>query len=186
MKLKNRIRGTKNSKKKSFINGHTKLNKKYLLIIILLFIFSMGCSYAILSKKLTVGGKATIYDNKILKIVDISVASKTTGAINLYYPTYYELTPTFNLCLEGKSDSITYLITIKNNSSNDKVLNSVSIDNINNNDITYTLENISIKDVVQSNTGKTFKIKIKYKDEVTEINNTCVGISINFDFIDSD
>lgn len=178
MKTQNRMKRKKNSKKKIFINGRLRLDKFYLFAsAFLLVLIGMNVGYAIYNNKIE-------RQNKIdVEILDVSIYSKTIGATSLYNPTYQNLSTSLNLCLSSKTDSITYLVTIKNNADESVILKDILINNTNNSDITFMTQNMEPDDFLPAKTAKTIKIKVTYKDNLETISNKCVGMTLNLNFI---
>lgn len=167
------------NKRKRFINGHLRLDKLYIIVFFVLAIFiTMRCGYAYVNRI-----KPKI-DIKKTEVTDVSTYKKTSGAKSIYEPTFYKNKVSFNLCLSEKNDYITYLVVLKNYYKQDQKLNKISLETTNNNSITYELENIKINDVVRKDNGAILKIKIKYIDDLEQISNKCVGMTLKLDFID--
>lgn len=177
MQPKNKIRRKRNSKKKRFINGHLKLDKMYLFLsAFLLVLIGTNVGYAIYNNKIEESQRIDV------KILDVSIYSKTIGATNLYEPSFQDKSISLNLCLSKKTDSITYLVTIKNYEEENIILESTSLNNTNNESFTYAIENLYEGEILPTNTAKTIKVKVIYNDETQTITNKCVGMSINFNY----
>ena len=170
----------KKNKRKRFINGHLRLDRLYVIIPVVLILFiTMKGTYAYIN---IINTKIDI--NKT-EVTDVSIYKKTSGANNLYNPTFHDNKVSFNLCLSNKNDYITYLVTLKNYKNKDQRLNKVSLETTNNNSITYELESFNLNDTIKSSSGAMVKIKIKYLNELEKISNKCVGMTLKLDFIDN-
>lgn len=69
--------------------------------------------------------------------------------------------------LEGPSDELSYVITVKNNGTYDAVLDNVNID-YKKDDLKFEFESIKEGDILEKNTFKTFKIVVRYSDEIKD------------------
>lgn len=69
--------------------------------------------------------------------------------------------------LEGPSDELSYIVTVKNNGTYDAVLEKINID-YKKNDLKFELESIKEGDILEKNTFKTFKIVVRYSDEIKD------------------
>ena len=177
MQPKTRMRRKRNSKKRRFINGHLRLDKMYLFLsAFLLVLIGTNVGYAIYNNKIEESMKIEA------KILDVSIYSKTIGATNLYEPSYQDKSISLNLCLSKKTDSITYLVTIKNYEEENIVLEDILLNNTNNEAFTYVIENAHKGEILPSQTAKTIKVKVIYNNESTTTSNKCVGMSINVNF----
>ena len=177
MQPKTRMKRKKNSKKKRFINGHLRLDKMYLFLsAFLLVLIGTNVGYAIYNNKIEESRKIEA------KILDVSIYSKTIGATNLYEPSFQDKSISLNLCLSKKTDSITYLVTVKNYEEENIVLEDIVLNNTNNDSITYIIENVHEGEILPAQTAKTIKVKVVYDHDTETITNKCVGMSINFMF----
>ena len=69
--------------------------------------------------------------------------------------------------LEGPSDRVYYIITVRNNGTYDALLDNIDID-YKKNDLKFEFENIKEGDILERNTFKTFKLIVKYNDDVKD------------------
>lgn len=184
MKFRNRIKRERKSKKLSFINGHLKLNKKHILIFLFaISLISMRLGYAILTQEINIDRTKNIYSDETLKISNIEVYSQTEESSVTNDVNYYNTISTFSICLNSKNDSITYLITIKNNSDKHFRYNGIESLSTTNSNIIYETDGIEINEVLPPHTTKTFKITFKYSNQVINYSNPYLETSIKINFI---
>lgn len=102
-------------------------NTKIIIIVTLIIVLlAMAVGYSAFSTQLSLNGSAEIVGVWDVKITNISVqsASKTSDPGS---PQFTNTTATFDAKLEKPTDTITYLITIKNEGTTDAKLNSITL-----------------------------------------------------------
>ncbi len=107
------------------------------------------------------------------------------SSINNYFGS--TLNTTVYLSESDTTSSITYQITVYNNSDYDYYFSEVMYSNdfYDNTDIVFELTGLEINDLLKSKSSLTFYITFKYGD-IDSINSNVLNSYLNFDFIDGD
>lgn len=128
--------------------------KKVLGLIIIITVLSTTIAYSSLSTTLNVKGEANVRAPSEVRIIEIKQSNNINTYEN-YNPKYTKNTITTSFNLIDNTSSITYTITIKNSSNEDKMIKSI---NGNNN---YKLDNYNLYDVIEANSTKDINITFK-------------------------
>ena len=169
-------------------NRVKKTSRKKYLFLLLLFIatMSMAIGYASLfGVLLTIDGSATVLTQDVIHI-SAALYSSNNGAdinnssINDFYATTLNSTITLG---SSSSSTITYSITITNDTNDDCVYTGYSYDApdfYDNTNITFDVNNLNVGDVLTSGSSKTFTITFRYTGNNTS--NPVLNSYISFDF----
>lgn len=164
-----------------------KTTRRHHLLLLLLFLATifMGIGYASLSVLLTIDGSATVLPKESVHI-SIANYSSNNGAdlnnsnINDFFGTTLNSTITLG---SNQNSTITYTITITNETSNDYMFIGTSYDApdfYDNLEITYDITNMNVGYRLNSGTSKTFDITFRYVGSNTS--NHTLNSYISFDF----
>ncbi len=103
---------------------------------------------------------------------------------------YFGSTLNTTVCLSDSdtTSSITYQVTIYNNSDIDYYFSEVlySTDFYDNTDIVFELTGLEMNDLLESYSSLTFTITFQYRSEIESITNNTLNSYLNFQFIDGD
>ena len=163
------------------------ITKKYYLFLLLLFIATifMGVGYASLFGVLaTIDGEAKVLTQDVVHISNASYSSDNnavvaSSSINSYFGTTLDSTITLG---NNSSSTITYSITIVNDTNDDYIFTGTSFDPdfYDNNNITFSISGLSTGYQLNSNGSKTFTITFSYTGSNTS--NPVLNSYISFDF----
>lgn len=143
-------------------------NKKTILCILLITLFTMAVGYSTFASKLTVNGTAEIIGEWDVKIIGIEAQNVSENA-DPGIPEFTDTTVNFNAKLSKPGDSIDYVITIKNAGNLDAKLDEILFisDEVNGSPaIIYSTTNLSETLSVGETTSLT--VKVKYDPNYTE------------------
>ena len=160
---------------------------KYAILIVLASILLLGVGYASITNiTLELDGDASLAGQTGIVISDISVnnvvgADSNSQVINTYYQTMIN---TRTVLGDDANSTVTYEITIENNSNNEKIFEGVVFDSsfYSNNEIGYTLNGLNVGDTIDIGDQITFQLTFHYND-VTHTNNILDSV-LNFNFED--
>ncbi len=163
------------------------MKKTIYFIMIFFSVLFLGIGYATISNiSLEIDGDASLEGQNNIYISSMTLDSTTHAtASSQIINTYYQTMINTRTVLGEESDSqVTYEITIHNASDKTKVFQGVAFDSefYSNNEITYTLSNLSVGDEVESGDDITFQITFHYAD-TTHTNNSLDSV-LSFDFED--
>ena len=146
-----------------------KNNKNIIIGALIIVIALMAVGYATFATQLTIRGTAEITGVWNVKITNIEAQEVSEGA-DSGSPQYTNTSVTFDSKLSKPGDTITYVVTIKNEGTIDATLQGVTFtpDEINGSPaIIYT--NTEPKESLSAGEETTFNIKVLYDPETTEI-----------------
>ena len=159
--------------------------KKYLILLLFATLF-MGIGYASVNGVfVTMNGEAHIITQPVIHISS-AIYSSNNGAdtehssINGYAATVLNSTVTLG---SSASSTITYSITITNDTENNYIFTGTSYsapEFYDNTNINFQLSNLSVGDTIASHASKTFTITFKYAGSNTS--NHVLNSYISFDF----
>ena len=157
-----------------------------LIVIVTLF---MGIGYAAVNSiSLDITGRALAKGQSGIYITNVSYsenenANVNDSKINNYYQTM--LDSTISLSSTSVSSSITYEITVYNSTFDDYYFKDTlfSDEFYDNKDITFELVGLKKGDILKGGASKTFYIKFKYVDTLTNITNNILNSYLNFKFV---
>ena len=113
-----------------------------------------------------------------VEITDIEISNTEGNAVNEKKPSFNDLTATFNVDLKEASDSLTYLIKVKNNGNSKVKLYNVEMDIANNSNITAEVLGIESGDSLNENEEALIPVKIGYLEDVLEEENGSSKIKV--------
>ena len=162
-------------------------NIKGLITIVIISILFLGIGYASISSvNLEIEGDASLIGQTGIVVSDINVdsvvgANSNSQVINTYYQT---LINTRTVLGDNANSTVTYEITILNNSNNEKIFEGVVYDPsfYSNSEIGYTLTGLNVGDTLDIGEQVTFQLTFHYND-VTHTNNILDSV-LNFNFED--
>jgi hypothetical protein len=176
----------KNRKNKTYY-----INLKLIGIISILFamVFSLSINtYARYTIRGTLSGVAIVpaRDGK-LEIIEIVYDTSTNANQNDSNNTYSETTMDSSITLGPTApSSITYTVTIKNNTDTPQEYDDVIINTFDNNDIEFTYSGIQNGDILGPGEEINVSVTFKYKNTVTNVTNQDLTSSITFNFEEAD
>ena len=152
-----------------------KLNNLLLIVILGVAIFgvlSVSSSFLNVDKRLI-----TTQINPIWN-VDISSVEVIESSAHAYDNEAYidDQTLILNPYIDNSEDSITYLVTVKNNGTYDAVLKNMNINNLSNYKIEF--KNLKENDILKKGSTLTFKIIVSND---TSIDSTTITIGLDYD-----
>jgi len=107
------------------------MNKKILLMGLIIIVVTMSIGYAIYSTSLKVTGTGNIDSNFNIEVTGIKEDKKEGKAISITEPTYTKTSATFNTKLSREKDNIEYKVEISNKGSIDGKIEKIEIINPN-------------------------------------------------------
>jgi len=158
--------------------------KKITIAILILCILVMSVAYASLFQRLRISGNASVTASWKVEITGIKEGNKTGGASSISVPSYTSSTANFNARLTNVSDSIEYLVTIKNSGEIDAKLNSIITSKTGSDAIVYEIIGVSENDVIKK--GETLTVTVKVSiDPKIGINEPSIntGMTLIFNYI---
>ena len=159
----------------------TKLNK-ILFIFVLLPILLITVTYASFSEEVVIDGEAVLRVEENIRITDIKVLEQTNGAYETYNNKYHKERTSMFITLPNTNSTITYQVTITNNSNIRYDVNKITIENYGNSSIKYNID-LSVGNIIESNTTKTFTIKFYY-EETTLPNDITNTLILKYEFVE--
>ena len=142
--------------------------KKFIIGALLIVILTMSVGYSAFATQLSVNGTAEITGQWDVKISNIEVQDVSDGC-DYGEPKYTNTSATFNAKLQKPGDSITYVITIKNDGTIDATLNNVIFKEDENGSpaIIYTTSNLDYS--LKAGEQTKLNVKITYDPNTTEV-----------------
>lgn len=150
-----------------------------ILFICILFI-SVG--FSSLSTALSVNGYASFKPVGMIRVTSIESNSLTDVDENSKSHTMDSIT--VSLDFTNTNGIAIYDVNITNFGQIDKVLTQIVDEFFSNEDVEYTIEGLAIDDVIKAGESVDFQIKFKYKDGVTNPEDTGLNSKIKFVFDD--
>jgi hypothetical protein len=171
--------------KKRKLEPYQKVNL-FVVILGIFLISGLSVGYSILSKDLKIKGEITMRAPNIVRVDNINNFTSTNGAYENYNASYNENSITTNIVLPNLTSTVTYTITLKNNTNVNKDIDTISNDLYNNNDIIYELNGANVGTKISANSSITFTITFKYAKNVTVLpSSNSLGSNIKFTFVDN-
>ena len=152
---------------------------------ILVLIATVG--YSALSNNLMISGEANIRVPADIRINNIRQIEASNQGYETYNSEYYKDGIKMFTTLPNIDSSVTYEVEVKSTSDLTYVLSEINELINTNENMTYIIEDISKYDEITSNETKTFRITVKYKEDLIEVpeNNLSV-FEIEFKFIEKE
>ncbi len=159
--------------------------KKFTIIALILCILVMSIAYANLFEQLIINGNASVTASWKVEIIGIKEGNKTDGAYSVGNPNYTSFTASFDAKLTSSSDSIEYLVTIRNSGEIDAKLDSIVTSKSGSDAIVYEITGVNEGDVIKKGETATVTVKVSVGngavlDEATSIN---TGMTIIFNYV---
>ncbi len=162
-----------------------KTNKiNYSVYLVLLFVatlfMSVGYAAILITGEVDISAVATAPND--IYISDANIERSVGGSsINTYYQTMFSSTTV--LSKTDSSSSVSYSITIYNNTPNTQVFSGITYDPdfYDNQNITYRLGGLSPGDEIKSKTSVTFTLIFRYTNNILK-NNNVLNSYLNFNF----
>jgi hypothetical protein len=141
---------------------------KFIIPIIFVFVCSLSLVYSSFTEGLVINGEAYIRVDADIRITDIQMTGATNQGYETYKSQYSVNSISTYVTLPNIDSTVTYRITITNNSSYLYVIEELANSLVNDN-ITYTIDDFSLGHAIDASTVDYLDITFKYKDDVTEV-----------------
>lgn len=168
------------------IMGDGKI-KKVTITILVICILVMSFAYANLFEQLMINGNASVTASWKIEITGIKEGDKTLGAYSVGIPSYTVSTATFNAKLSSSSDSIEYLVTVRNSGEIDAKLDSIITSKSGSDAIIYEIIGVNEGDIIKKGETATVTIKVSTGNGFVfdETANESTSMTIIFNYIQS-
>lgn len=158
--------------------------KNLIIFMLVVAIFIMSSSYAILYQNLRINGNASVVASWKVEITGIKEGNKIGSAVSESIPTYTTSTATFNAQLSDIADSIDYIVTIKNSGKIDARLNDITTSLNGDSTIVYELLGTEKNDILKAGESINVTVRVKVSPSVTSIDKTTNNsITIIFGYV---
>lgn len=145
------------------------------MLLIIITILGLSIGYSALNSDLSISGEAKVKVDNDLRITNVKLKSQINGAYEEYNYDYSIDTTSFYLNLPNINSTITYEITVENDSPYKFRLSNIERDgNVN---IVYTIPNLTDNDVIEEKEIKTYTIQISSTQ-----NNTSGSLLLKYNF----
>ncbi len=149
------------------------------IFVVCLAIICMSIGYSALNSNLTISGEAIVIINKNIKITNVTFKDDISGASEIYNSSFTNNTSNIGINLPNIDSSITYTITIFNETDSNYYMNNV--EEIINTNPNISYEVVNKNDIVFApNSTTEFDIKFTYKGSLPD--NKDLSISLMFGF----
>ena len=161
------------------------MNKKILLIGLIIVVISMSIGFALYSTSLKVKGTGNIDSNFNIEVTGITEDKKEGKAVSITNPTYTKTSATFNTKLSREKDNIEYKVEITNKGSIDGKIENITITNPNEL-IKVETRGIEKGQIIKSGEVLEYIVRV-YIPEGTKINEDITSkIEVNTEIIQDD
>lgn len=168
----------------SDLAGYKKINFIIIGISLLMF-FCISVGYSVLQQRLDINANLTLRVDKDIRVTNISSPIITNGAYEIYNSRYNVDSITNNIALPNIDSTISYDVTITNAGNVPMQVKSITNSVFNNDNITYTLNNIEEDTVIAKEDDLIFTITFKYKNNISVVPTpNTLGSIIEFEFIE--
>ena len=140
--------------------------KKITIATLIICILIMSIAYANLFQRLRISGNASVTASWKVEIIGIKEGNKTNGAFSVSIPSYTSSTASFDAKLSNVSDSIEYLVTIKNSGEIDAKLDSIGTSKVGSNAIIYEITGVNENDVIKKGEEVTVTVKVSINPNI--------------------
>ena len=137
------------------------------MLLIMITIIGLSIGYGALNTDLSISGDAVVRIDDDIRIVDVKLVEQTNGAYETYNSNYSKYTTTFSVSLPNTNSSLTYEVTIVNDSPYKYELAEIIRENSFNNSIVYTIPNLVGNEVIEEKEQMTFQIQIETTEAST-------------------
>lgn len=147
---------------------------------ILFVICFVSIVYSSLNNEMQITGEAYVRVDEDIRITSLEMIEATNGAYEMYNSTFSKNTTSMHVALPNTSSTITYQITIRNDTDDYYEVSKV-IQSYTNSTIKYS---ISLGDdaLISKNSSKTFTIKFYYSSGTTVTSNISTTLLLQYDF----
>lgn len=142
-----------NSEKGTF---KSKIPFLYLAVVIAIIFTSYG--YAALNTELSISGEAYVRVETDIRVTNIKILSSENKGYETYNNKYTKDTTSTFVTLPDSNSKLTYEIEITNDSNSRYYLSDILENSYSNKNIKYEIQDISVGDIIPSNTVKKLKI----------------------------
>lgn len=153
----------------------SKIPFLYLAVVIAIIFTSYG--YAALNTELSISGEAYVRVETDIRVTDIKILSSENKGYETYNNKYTKDTTSTFVTLPDSNSKLTYEIEITNDSNSRYYLSDILENSYSNKNIKYEIQDISVGDIIPSNTVK--KIKMVFTTN-TPNQNTAVVLQYVF------
>lgn len=161
------------------------MNKKILLIGLIVTVITMSIGYALYSTSLKVKGSGSIDSNFNIEVTNINEDKKEGKAVSITNPTYTKTSASFNTKLSREKDSIEYKVEITNKGSIDGKIENIEITNPNEL-IKVETRGIDKGQIIKAGEVKEYIVRV-YIPEGTKVNQDVTSkIEVNTEIIQDD
>ncbi len=165
---------------------HKKLNRtqrNYIIMGLCAILLIMAVGYAAFQSQLKITGTSNIGSNFLVRITDIQSNVQSGSASNAIEPSYTDTTATFKTNLVSPGDSMKYDITVVNEGNIDAVLNSIKVNNSNNEAITFETSGIEEGDELKASETDILTVVVTYNPSITsQPENMTATITVTLDY----
>ena len=137
-----------------------KMKKHLSMLLIFITILGLSIGYSALNTDLSISGEAVIRVDDDIRIIDVKLVDQINGAYEIYNSNYSKYTSTMSVDLPNINSSITYEVTIMNDSPYKYELVNVDRESSTNSNIVYTVTNLIGNEVIEEKETTTFVIQI--------------------------
>ncbi len=152
--------------------------KKWFFLIIMFLVFSIGSisiGYSAFSANLKISGEAVVRYDYDVRISGIDLVSKSNDGTETYNSSFSKSFTSMSVNLLNTNSSVTYRVTITNNTDNYFTLKSIVEDVYTNKNVKYTISGIDVLNVYQ---GNTFSFNITF---TTTVPNQICNLTLKYD-----
>lgn len=174
----------KNIKKdKKLKMGMKEKNNLLLFILFCVLTLSFTIGYSALNKELKISGEAVYRAKTDIRVTNIELSGMEFLGVENYKSKYSVNTVNVGVNLPELRSTVTYKIQVTNVGSRAMWIDSITKD-INNSNVEYKMEGLSVKELINIGEVKDFYITIKYKSGIIlpSITNADVRLKFNFDY----
>ena len=158
-------------------------HKNALIVALLAVVLVMAVGYAAFQSQLKITGTSNIGSNFLVRITGIQSNVQSGSASNAVKPSYTDTTATFKTNLVSPGDSMKYDITVANEGNIDAVLNSIKVNNSNNEAITFETSGIKEGDELKASESDILTVIATYNSNITsQPENTTSTITVTLDY----
>ena len=165
---------------------HKRLNRtqrNYMIMGLCAILLIMVVGYAAFQSQLKITGTSNIASNFLVRITGIESNVLSGSASNAVEPSYTDTTATFKTNLVSPGDSMKYDITVANEGNIDAVLNSIKVNNSNNEAITFETSGIEEGDELKASETDILTVIVTYNPSITsQPENTTATITVTLDY----
>ena len=160
-----------------------RTQRNYMIMGLCAILLIMAVGYAAFQSQLKITGTSNIGSNFLVRITGIESNVQSGSASNAIEPSYTDTTATFKTNLVSPGDSMKYDITVANEGNIDAVLNSIKVNNSNNEAITFETSGIEEGDELKASETDILTVIVTYNPSITsQPENTTATITVTLDY----